>query len=143
MSHIDPDREAWAIFKGLPRDQPINMLNLIRLKPVATYPDGHPNAGQGLSGMDAYRLYAQTTSPILQRLGGRTVWSGAPQVMVTGPQTERWDIAFVAEYPSSEAFMAMVRDPDYRVFVQHRTAATEDSRLIRCEPRPIGEQFWS
>src|SRR5687767_6012360 len=31
MAYIDPDREAWQIFKDLPRDQPIQMLNLIRL----------------------------------------------------------------------------------------------------------------
>ena len=42
MSYIDPDREAWEIFKSLPHDQPIQMLNLVKLKPKAEYPADHP-----------------------------------------------------------------------------------------------------
>ena len=45
-SYIDPDRQAWAIFKALPVDQPIHMLNLVRLKPLAEYPEGHPEIGR-------------------------------------------------------------------------------------------------
>lgn len=48
MSYIDPDRQAWEIFKALPRDQPIQMLNLVRLKPLAEYPQDHPDHGKGL-----------------------------------------------------------------------------------------------
>jgi uncharacterized protein (DUF1330 family) len=141
MSYIDPDREAWEIFKSLPKDEPIQMLNLVRLKPLAAYPPGHPDHGKGLSGLDAYRAYGRTTAPIFARVGGRQIWAGKPQVMVTGPQAEAWDLAFIAEYPSSEAFIAMVRDPDYRVLVAHRTAGVEDSRLLRLAPVTPGEGF--
>jgi len=95
-AHIDPDREAWEVFKSLPRDQPIHMLNLIKLKPKAEYPPDHPDHGKNISGLEAYRAYGRTTSPILKRLGGRQVWVGHPQVMVTGPAGERWDLAFIA-----------------------------------------------
>jgi uncharacterized protein (DUF1330 family) len=134
MAYIDPDREAWEVFKGLPRDQPIQMLNLVKVRAKAAYPADHPDHGKGLSGLDAYRAYGRTTAHIFARVGGRQVWAGKPQVMVTGPQAEAWDIAFIAEYPSSEAFIAMVRDPEYRELVKHRTAAVEDSRLLRLEP---------
>ncbi|MBL8555659.1 MAG: DUF1330 domain-containing protein [Phenylobacterium sp.] len=141
-SYIDPGREAWEVFKGLPRDQPIQMLNLIRLKPKAEYPEGHPDHGKDLSGLDAYRAYGRTTAHIFARLGGRQVWAGKPQVMVTGPGSEAWDIAFIAEYPTSEAFIAMVRDPEYRELVKHRTAGVADSRLLRLDPvRDLGEGF--
>ena len=139
--HIDPDRQAWEIFKALPKDEPIQMLNLVRVKPLADYPEGHPDHGKGLTGLEAYRAYGRTTAPIFARLGGRQIWAGKPQVMVTGPQDESWDLAFIAEYPSSDAFIAMVRDPDYREFVQHRTAAVEDSRLLRLSPLAPGEGF--
>ncbi len=139
--HVDPTREAFAQFRSLPSDGPIQMLNLIRLKPVAKYPKGHPNHGQGLTGLDAYRAYGRTTAPIFKRLGGRQVWAGKPQVMVTGPQSEAWDLAFIAEYPSADAFIAMVRDPEYREMVQHRTAAVADSRLLRLAPVEPGEGF--
>ena len=137
MAHIDPDREAWELFKSLPRDQPIQMLNLVKLKPQAEYPDDHPDHGKPLSGLDAYRAYGRTTAHIFGRVGGRQVWAGRPQVMVTGPAAETWDLAFIAEYPTSEAFIAMVRDPEYRELVKHRTAAVADSRLLRLES--IGE----
>ena len=133
-SYIDPGREAWEVFKGLPRGEAIQMLNLIRLKPRAEYPADHPDHGKDLSGLDAYRAYGRTTAHIFARLGGRQVWAGRPQVMVTGPGSEAWDIAFIAEYPSADAFIAMVRDPEYRELVKHRTAGVADSRLLRLEP---------
>ncbi|HEY2358519.1 MAG TPA: DUF1330 domain-containing protein [Phenylobacterium sp.] len=131
---IDPDRAAWEVFKALPKDRPIQMLNLIRLRPKADYPEGHPDHGMDLTGLDAYRAYGRTTAHIFKRVGGRQVWVGTPEVMVTGPQSEAWDLAFIAEYPSSEAFIAMVRDPEYRELVKHRTAGVADSRLLRLDP---------
>lgn len=141
-SYIDPGREAWEAFKGLPRDQPIHMLNLVKLKPKAEYPADHPDHGKDLSGLDAYRAYGRTTAHIFKRLGGRQVWAGKPQVMITGPGSDAWDIAFIAEYPSADAFIAMVRDPEYRELVKHRTAGVADSRLLRLDPiRELGEGF--
>ena len=60
---------------------------------------------------------------------------------VIGPATERWDRVFIAEYPSVEAFVQMIRDPQYREAVKHRQAAVLDSRLIRLEPQTPGEFF--
>lgn len=139
--YIEPDREAWAMFKGLSADEPIHMLNLVRLKPVAEYPADHPDHGKPLSGLDAYRAYGRTSAEIFARVGGRQVWVGNPKVMVTGPAAEAWDLAFIAEYPSVQAFIEMVRDPDYREYVKHRTAAVADSRLLCLSPRSPGEGF--
>ena len=138
---VDPTREQFNAFKALPRDTPIQMLNLIRLKPLAEYPPEHPDHGRGLTGLDAYRAYGAETAEIFARLGGRQIWAGRPETVVTGPVDERWDLAFIAEYPNAGAFLAMVTDPDYRRHVQHRTAAVEDSRLIRLAPVTPGEGF--
>jgi uncharacterized protein (DUF1330 family) len=139
MSYIDPDREAWEAFKGLPRDQPIHMLNLVRLKAKADYPPGHPDHGKDISGDAAYRAYGRAIAPVFDRLGARQVWAGQPQVMLTGPQSEAWDLAFIAEYPTAQAFIDMVRDPHYRDHVvPHRTAAVADSRLLRLAPLEAG-----
>ena len=140
-AYIDPDRRAWEIFKSLPTDQPIQMLNLVRLKPTADYPADHPEHGKGISGLDAYRAYGRTTAAIFARVGGRQIWAGKPQVMVTGPQAEAWDLAFIAEYPTSRAFIEMIRDPQYREFVKHRSAGVADSRLLRLAPVTPGEGF--
>lgn len=138
---IDPTRPQFDAFKALPRDQPIHMLNLVRLNAIANYPPGHPDHGKGLTGLQAYRAYGATTAPIFARLGGRQIWAGRPQVVVTGPSDEHWDLAFIAQYPSAGAFLAMVTDPDYREFVKHRQAAVADSRLIRMDPIEPGEGF--
>ncbi len=139
--HVDPEREAWGRFKSLPRDQPIHMLNLVRLRPLAQYPEGHPDRDKGLTALQAYQAYGRTTAAIFRRLGGLQVWVGRPEVTLTGPQSEVWDLAFIASYPNAEAFIAMVRDPEYQVLVAHRTAAVADSRLIRMTPRDPGEGF--
>ena len=138
---IDPSREQFDAFKALPRDTPIQMLNLIRLRVLADYPADHPDQGKGLTGLDAYRAYGRTTAHIFARVGGRQIWVGRPDVVVTGPADERWDLAFIAEYPSASGFLAMVTDPEYRELVRHRTAGVEDSRLIRLAPMTPGEGF--
>ncbi|MBU6444837.1 MAG: DUF1330 domain-containing protein [Alphaproteobacteria bacterium] len=138
---IDPTRAQFDAFKALPRDTPIHMLNLIRLNELAKYPAGHPDAGKGLTGLEAYRRYGRTTGPLFQKLGGRIVWSGRPEAVVTGPADERWDLAFIAHYPNAAAFLAMVTDGDYREHVKHRQAAVADSRLIRMAPLEPGEGF--
>lgn len=140
-THIDPTHEQFKRFMQAPQDTPIHMLNLIRLRAKAVYPEGHPNRGKPMSGLDAYREYGRASARVFARVGGRQVWAGRPEVMVIGPQAERWDLAFIAEYPNALAFAEMVRDPDYREHVKHRQAAVEDSRLIRLLPLAPGKGF--
>ncbi len=138
---IDPTRGQFELFKSLPRDLPIQMLNLIRLNKLALYPEAHPDHGKELTGLEAYRKYGQTSGPLFRRLGGRQIWAGRPEVVLTGPTDERWDLAFIAEYPSAGAFLAMVTNPEYREHVKHRQAAVADSRLIRFAPVTPGDGF--
>ncbi len=131
MAHIDPDRKNWEAFKALPRDTPIDMLNLIKFHDQAQYPVGHPDHGKGVSGREAYARYASGFRKIAEKLGAKMIWQGNLETAVTGPADE-WDEAFVMGYPNSAAFLAMVTDPAYKDdVVVHRTAAVKDSRLIR------------
>jgi uncharacterized protein (DUF1330 family) len=136
MAHIDPSREQFDAFKALPRDTPILMLNLIRLKETVEYPDG-----EVVSGAEAYRRYGEHSGPIFRSLGGEIVWRGNWECMVIGPDDKQWDIAFVARYPDAGAFMAMVTNPDYQAIVHHRTLAVADSRLMRFGEGAEGEGF--
>ncbi len=133
--HVDPERAQFDAFKALPRDTVIHMLNLVRFKAAATYPADHPLAGSGLTGAEAYAHYGTDSGPVFQRVGGRIMWRGTMEAMVIGPVAEHWDAMFIAEYPTSGAFLEMVTDPVYRQAVIHRQAAVATSRLIRCNPK--------
>ncbi|MEX0366411.1 MAG: DUF1330 domain-containing protein [Ruegeria sp.] len=139
--HVDPDRAQFEAFKSLDRDQPIEMLNLVKFNDLAAYPDGHDLAGAGLSGAEAYKRYGSETAPIIARLGASILWRGAFQTVLIGPEDEAWDEMFIARYPSAHAFLEMVTDPDYKQAVIHRQAAVETSRLIRCAPAEGGRTF--
>ncbi len=133
-AYIDPSPENFAAFKALPRDTPIRMLNMIRYKDLADYPGGHPNAGKGLTGRQAYAEYSRAIALILARVGAQMAWRGKFETVVTGPAEPEWDDVFVMGYPGAGAFLAMVTDPEYRRHVAHRAAAVADSRLIRYAP---------
>jgi uncharacterized protein (DUF1330 family) len=138
---IDPTRPQFDAFKARPRDAPIQMLNLIRLKALAEYPLDHPNHGRGLTGLEAYLAYGAASADVFARVGGRQIWAGRPEGVLTGPIDETWDLAFIAAYPTAAAFLQMITDPDYREHVKHRTAAVSDSRLIRFAPLTPGGGF--
>ncbi|NNC72317.1 MAG: DUF1330 domain-containing protein [Sphingomonadaceae bacterium] len=140
-NHVDPSRANFDGFKALDRDQPIDMLNLVRFRDTAAYPGDHPLAAERLTGAEAYANYGSESGPVFARVGGTVLWSGEPQAMVIGPEAEIWHTAFVAHYPNAHAFLEMVADPDYQKAVIHRQAAVETSRLIRHKPRDAGEGF--
>lgn len=134
--HVDPSRERFGAFRRLPDDGPIHMLNLVRLRDIAAYPDWRK-----ASGAEAYAAYGRESGPIFRRLGGRIAWSGDFRLMLIGPAQEHWDRCFIAEYPSAAAFVEMVKDADYQKAVIHRQAAVLDSRLVRLSPRAPGADF--
>ena len=133
---VDPTREAFAAFRADDRAGPVHMLNLVRLRERAAYPDG-----RSASGAEAYAAYGRESLPVFTRLGGSIVWRGRFEMTLIGPAEERWDLCFIAEYPSVAAFVEMIRDPVYREAVKHRQAAVADSRLIRLAPGPAGVGF--
>lgn len=137
MTHyIDPERDQFDAFKALPRDKPIMMLNLLRFRETADYEDGRE-----ASGAEAYANYGRESAPIFRRVGGEVIWRGRPEVMLIGPKDKHWDLIFVARYPTANAFLEMVTDPDYQIAVKHRQAAVLDSRLIRTAETDASEGF--
>ncbi|NRA30700.1 MAG: DUF1330 domain-containing protein [Parvularculaceae bacterium] len=109
----------------MPIDGAIHMLNLIKLREKAAYEDGRE-----ASGGEAYRAYGAASAPFFEEVGGTIAWRGNPQFMLIGPSDEAWDIGFIAQYPSKDAFLEMVGNPRYQAIVHHRQAAVETSRLL-------------
>src|SRR5256714_12881634 len=114
MGHIDPPKDVFAQFRADDRPGPIHMLNLVRLRAQAAYPDGRK-----ATGAEAYAAYGRESGPVFERLGGRIVWQGRFELMLIGPQDERWDHCFIPEYPTAAAFAGSIPDPVYPETGQH------------------------
>lgn len=140
-AHVDPTREAMALFRELPVEGEVAMINLLRFREAAAYPADHADAAAGRTGAEAYAAYGRAAAAPFARAGGRQIWLGVPELTVIGPADERWDLAFIAVYPDAKAFLVMLKDPEYQAAVVHRQAAVADSRLIRCRPKTPGGQF--
>ncbi len=133
---IDPTREQFGAMMKLPDEGVIWMLNLIRFRDQASYEDQRE-----LSGAEAYTAYGRESAKFFAGVGGKIVWSGAVEHVLIGPEDERWDLCFIAEYPSAAAFGEMVKNTGYQAIVHHRQAAVADSRLIRIKPGEAGAVF--
>lgn len=131
-----PTEEQFAKFNDLPSNEPLHMLNLIRVREHALYPDGRK-----CSGIEAYKAYGRESLPVFSRLGGFQFYIGKFEQTLIGPAEERWDIVFIAQYPNTTALTEMLRDPVYGEAVKHREAAVEDTRVIRLKPGVPGKGF--
>lgn len=135
VNHVDPSRPNFERFKAAPRDEPMHLLNLVRFRERAAYPEGHPHADLDLTGEQAFAEYFRTIAPFFERLGVSIVWKARGGLTMTGPDGQSWDIGFVAAFPRAAAFLELVTDPHYRAdVVVHRSAAVLDSRLVRFAP---------
>lgn len=139
--HVNPAREQFKAIYDLPLDQPVMMLNILRFKDRAAYAPDDPEYDDVISGAEAYQRYSRDASPIFESVGARQAWIGTPELILVGPSDERWDLAFVARYPTAQAFVDMVKTPAYQHAVRHRNAAVADSRLIRCREEKPGRVF--
>lgn len=124
---VDPDKNRLPdIIKTIPADTPIVMLNLLRFRDTAKYKDGDAD----YDGREAYRRYSEVAFRKVKGVGGELVWSGDALAGVIAPEDEHWDEVLLVRYPSIQAFMSMLADPEYKEATKHRTAALSDARLI-------------
>lgn len=129
MRSIDPTRESVKLLvANVPEGIPVVMLNLLRFRERANYPAESNEPSR--SGRDAYDVYGKLVVPILAGVGGRMIWRGDARHALIAPDGETWDEVLLVEYPSRDAFLTMLRLPEYRAITVHRTAALGDARLI-------------
>lgn len=133
MPTIDPTADQLAALAALPDPPaPLVMLNLLRFRDEADYPDGLE--AEPCSGRHAYRRYGAAAAGPLAEAGGRVLWMGAAELAVIAPEGEAWDEVLLVEYPGRDAFLGMIATPAYQAAVPHRRAALADSRLILTRP---------
>lgn len=118
---IEPTGEQVRLLVDSDHQGPVVMLNLLRFKP---------------GGEATYRRYGEAVLPIVTKLGGRLLWQGrADSVVIGDAGVDGWDAVALVEYPSRQAFVAMVSSPEYRDIAGLRSDALIDSRLIACTPQ--------
>lgn len=122
-----PGQQAMDFF-GAEEDGPFVMVNLLKFKDRAEYPDG---SASDLTGREAYGLYGVEVSKLVEGLGGRIRFSARVTSLLLGEVDELWDAVALAEYPSLAAFKAMATSPEMHAIEHHRLAGLAGQLNIR------------
>jgi len=110
----------------------IVMVNLLKYRERAAYEAGRAEAKQNLSGREAYQRYGMVAMQHVQAAGGGIVWMGAQKLVFIGGPEQEWDEIVCVRYPSREAFLKMISNPDYLAASYHRDAGLERTALLCC-----------
>jgi uncharacterized protein (DUF1330 family) len=95
---------------------PVVMLNLLRFRP-----DG---------GRESYQRYAEALgAEINSRYGLQVQYLGAGGRALVAEDGQAWDMVVLVRYPDRQAFVDMVRDPEYRAVAHLRNDALVEAVL--------------
>ena len=119
--------QAQAFFQS-EANGPMVMVNLLKFKEKAEYPDGR---NPEMTGRDAYLVYGAAVQKCLELVGGKGLFSGDVTGIILGEVEELWDMVALAYYPSPQAMMQMVALPEYQGIEIHRFAGLKGQLNIR------------
>lgn len=139
-NRVYPDAEQIAEMGRPGPGKPIVMVNLLKFRERAAYPDGRD---PHLSGREAYERYGAEFMAGLAEAGGRVLFVGDATFLQIGRVDRLWDEVVLVEYPSRETFFAMATSPRWREIAVHREAGLEGQLNIESvpamAPRPKGD----
>ena len=116
---VMPNDDQMAAFLESGNDEPIYMVNLLKFKDKAEYPDKRET---DLSGKEAYAIYTKEVQHHLAKVGGKGIFGAEVKRLMLGEVDELWDSVAIAKYPNRKAMLDMISDPDYIKSAQHRVA---------------------
>ena len=119
---VMPNDDQMAEFLEPGNDEPIYMVNLLKFKDKAEYPDKRET---DLSGKEAYAIYSKEVQHHLAKVGGKGIFGAEVKRLMLGEVDELWDSVAIAKYPNRKAMLDMISDPDYIKSAQHRVAGLE------------------
>jgi len=127
------DREYGMRLATTPPDEdgPVWMVNLMKYRDVADYPDGAPADGPAISGREADDLYTPLES--LAGVGAEIVFGGDVDLQLLG-DAPIWDRVGVVKYPTRRSFIVMQSRPDFRRQLVHKEAGMQETIVIGCQP---------
>ncbi len=112
-------------------DAPFYMVNFIKFRQFAKYPDGHDATISGLEANNRYNVL-----PILLEIGARPVFVSNVEQQLIGSDT-KWDQIAIVRYPSRHAFVSMLERPDFQQLSVHKDAAVEKSIVMVTERKDL------
>lgn len=110
---------------------PFYMVNLIRYREHAEYPDGRET---DLTGEEANALYAPVE--FLEAIGANVVFSGPVSESLQG-ESGVWEDVAIVEYPCPLALFAMGADPEFQARAIHKDAGVESSIVLVTHRRAL------
>jgi uncharacterized protein (DUF1330 family) len=125
---VFPGTEQVTAFFGGPENGPFVMVNLLKFKETAEYPDGRD---ADLSGAKAYARYGKGIQACLAAVDGKQIYAGPVTGLMIGEVEELWDMVALVEYPSLAAMQKMMSSPEYRAIEVHRKAGLAGQLNIR------------
>ncbi len=137
-----PTESQLAKLLSLPSDAPVAALNLFRFNARAQYQPEDPEFGTpaaNVSGEEAYARYAATAGKFISDLGGRVVFSTPVAQVMIGPEDPAWDLAAIMFFPTRDAFVQMLSNPDFQQASRHRKAAFANHQMLHLAGEPFTE----
>ncbi len=116
---VMPSETQIKEFNDQGEDKPIFMVNLLKFKDKAQYPDKRET---DLTGEEAYAIYGQEVTGHLTKVGGKPIFGGNVDRLMLGEVEDLWDKVAIAMYPSRTAMFDMMRSEEMQVIGQHRAA---------------------
>ena len=116
---VMPNEKQMEEFLEEGHDEPIFMVNLLKFKDRAVYPDKRESI---LSGKEAYAIYSKEVVGHLEKVGGKPIFGSEVTRLMLGEVEDLWDQVAIAMYPNRKAMLKMISDPDYIKSAQHRVA---------------------
>jgi len=114
---LGPTTEQFAALTSRPADAPVIMVNLLKFNTTG--------------GLESYKRYVREAAPHLERVGATVRYAGtAPAFVIGDGERPWWDTILIVEYPTPQAFIDMVTNPEYGQVHEHRAAALERGDLI-------------
>ena len=116
-----------AVLAGTPpeRDGPIWMVNFMRYRPVADYPDGRQST---ISGREADDLYAPFD--VLAEIGAEVAFAAD----VVDGRGDGWDRIGIVRYRTRRSFTEMPRRPDFQARHIHKDAGMDFTIIMGALP---------
>jgi uncharacterized protein (DUF1330 family) len=103
------------------------MVNILKFKPKAEYDSSYlplpNNMSPHVTGKQAYERYMDYVKVIIEKLGGRIIFSGdiPPNGLMIGSGAD-FDMVAIAEYPSMTALLKMNQSEEFKAISFHRKA---------------------